>query len=208
MSRQCLEYPKCSSVLSQGSSLNDYCLTMLIKLLPVFEKNVKSYSWLCPTAEIPALVNLEWDGVISFHLLSFIFDVIYSGNKNIVNMACDPMTLILMLPFPCKQYREEHIISLWFAPKLNIKHNKLWFNRLGGYIREEMCLLQTQDEIFWEGRSYSLSQKELMRKGESCRGGWDAGWIKRKSSHLEVWLVKSGWAFGPVDHFHLPRRLC
>lgn len=110
MSRQCLEYPKCSSVLSQGSSLNDYCLTMLIKLLPVFEKNVKSYSWLCPTAEIPALVNLEWDGVISFHLLSFIFDAIYSGNKNIVNMACDPMTLILMLPFPMQtiQRRAHH----------------------------------------------------------------------------------------------------
>ena len=46
---------------------------------------------------------LERGGMMSFYLLSFIFDGLYNGNKNVINMAHDYMTLTLScLIFPCK----------------------------------------------------------------------------------------------------------
>lgn len=75
--------------------------TIVISLFPVFKNTSRAYLDFVLTLRVQLIV--EWGGMMSFYLLSFIFDRLYNGNKNIINMAHDYMSLTLScLIFLCK----------------------------------------------------------------------------------------------------------
>ena len=75
--------------------------TIVISLFPTFKNTLRACLDFVLTLRVQLI--LEWDAMMSFYLLSFIFDGLYNGNKNIISMASDYTTLTLFcLIFPCK----------------------------------------------------------------------------------------------------------